>query len=82
MPNLIKETCKALGITQKELAEKMGVAEGTVNRWASKPDEITEQAQKTLQLLLENNSLKANAGKVKTLFNLIEEIKNTQNDSF
>lgn len=32
--NLIKKTCKELGLTQKELAEQMGVAENTISQWA------------------------------------------------
>jgi transcriptional regulator with XRE-family HTH domain len=33
--NLVKKTCRELGITQKELAEKLGVNDGTVRNWAS-----------------------------------------------
>jgi len=41
--NLVKKTCKELGITQKELAEKLGVSQTTVMRWGQKtPDKITE----------------------------------------
>lgn len=32
--NLIKKTCKELGLTQKELAEEMGIAENTISQWA------------------------------------------------
>jgi len=32
--NLVKKTCKELGITQKELAEKMGVTPHTVSEWS------------------------------------------------
>jgi predicted transcriptional regulator len=31
--NLVKKTCKELGITQKELAEKIGVSPHTITRW-------------------------------------------------
>ena len=31
--NLVKKTCKELGITQKELAEKIGVTPHTITRW-------------------------------------------------
>jgi len=34
--NLVKRTCKELGITQKELAEKIGVSNSTIFRWISK----------------------------------------------
>jgi len=32
--NLVKKTCKELGITQKELAEKIGVTPHTITRWS------------------------------------------------
>lgn len=32
--NIVKATCKKLGITQKQLAEDMGVAENTVSQWS------------------------------------------------
>lgn len=32
--NLIKKTCKELGLTQKELAEQMGIAENTISQWS------------------------------------------------
>ncbi len=32
--NLIKKTCKELGLTQKELAAQMGIAENTISQWA------------------------------------------------
>jgi DNA-binding XRE family transcriptional regulator len=32
--NLVKRTCKELGITQKELAEIMGVTPHTVTNWS------------------------------------------------
>jgi transcriptional regulator with XRE-family HTH domain len=32
--NLVKKTCKELGITQKELAKRIGVSERTISTWA------------------------------------------------
>jgi DNA-binding XRE family transcriptional regulator len=32
--NLVKKTCKELGITQKELAEKIGVTQHTITNWS------------------------------------------------
>ena len=31
--NLVKKTCEELGITQKELAKKIGVSPHTITRW-------------------------------------------------
>jgi transcriptional regulator with XRE-family HTH domain len=50
--NLVKKTCRELGITQKELAEKMGVHDVTVRNWSSK-GEIPEYFINHLNLLIE-----------------------------
>ncbi|EJF07625.1 putative transcriptional regulator [Thiovulum sp. ES] len=34
--NLVKKTCRELGITQKELAEKIGVNPKTISNWQTK----------------------------------------------
>lgn len=73
--NIVKLTCKELGITQKELAERMNVSEGTVNRWSSKPDEIPPQSTKMFDLLIENQILKSKTEKINTIFTLIKEIQ-------
>ncbi len=81
MKNMVKYVCSELNITQKTLAEEIGVSEGTVNRWSAKPDELPLQIQKTLNLLLENVQLKSNQEKLQKALALIEEVKNTQNIS-
>ena len=75
--NIVKQTCKELGITQKELAEMIGVSEGTVNRWSANPNTIPDQTIKTLDILLENKRLKEKEIKIATIFKLIEELKNS-----
>jgi transcriptional regulator with XRE-family HTH domain len=32
--NLVKKTCRELGITQKELAERLEVSQNTISNWA------------------------------------------------
>ncbi len=81
MKNIVKYVCAELNITQKALSEEIGVSEGTVNRWSAKPDEIPLQTQKTLKLLLENEQLKQNQQKLQTALSLLEEVKNSQNNS-
>jgi transcriptional regulator with XRE-family HTH domain len=49
--NLVKKTCKELGITQKELAEKIGVSKNTVSDWANNKTPISKLVQTTLNLL-------------------------------
>jgi DNA-binding transcriptional regulator YiaG len=74
--NIVKKTCKELGITQKELAELMGVSEGTVNRWSANPSELTIQATKMLALLVENHQLKQQQQDFKTFFDLFKKLQN------
>ncbi len=45
--NLVKKTCRELGITQKELAEKIGVAPYTISRWAN------GEIDKTIEVFLD-----------------------------
>jgi len=45
--NLVKKTCKELGVTQKELAEMLEVTETTIMRWGKK------RLDKVTQILLE-----------------------------
>lgn len=81
MKNIVKYVCNELDITQKALAEEIGVSEGTVNRWSAKPEDIPLQTQKTLKILLENAQLKENQEKIQKAISLLEEVKNTQNIS-
>jgi len=55
MENIVKKTCEKLGITQKELAEKIGVNEGTVRNWSSKGNP-PEWAIRFMKLLLEKEN--------------------------
>ena len=55
--NIVKKTCKELGITQKELAERLEVSKPSVDRWAS-TGEIPDSSKKLINFLLENENLK------------------------
>jgi predicted transcriptional regulator len=55
--NLVKKTCRELGITQKELAEKTKFSETVISRW-SKGSKISESAKNHFNLLRENSKLK------------------------
>ncbi len=50
--NLVKKTCRELGITQKELAEKLGVNKNTVSDWANSHTQISTLVSTTLNLLI------------------------------
>jgi DNA-binding XRE family transcriptional regulator len=50
--NLVKKTCRELGITQKELAEKIGVNPKTISDWTVGRLQITPATRKLLNLLV------------------------------
>ncbi len=50
--NIVKETAKELGMTYKELAEEIGLSEGSIKRLAS-AKEVNDQVVKSLELLKE-----------------------------
>jgi predicted transcriptional regulator len=49
--NLVKKTCRELGITQKELAERIGLSANSIKRIATS-ETITNQVKKAIELLL------------------------------
>ena len=49
--NIVKSTCKELGLTYKELGEKIGYKPDTINKAAS-TDKISEQLNKAIELYL------------------------------
>jgi transcriptional regulator with XRE-family HTH domain len=75
--NLVKKTCRKLGITQKELARQMGVSDSTVRHWNSNND-FPDMAKNFMQLILENSELKNKFKKVENFLFLIDELKGVQ----
>ncbi|QCD44675.1 helix-turn-helix domain-containing protein [Campylobacter mucosalis] len=76
MDNIVKKVCKELGITQKELAERMSVHPNMPAKWSS-GDEPSAMAVKFMELLLEHEKIKSKLDKFKTAFALIDEAKNS-----
>ena len=66
MENIVKKTCKELGITQKELAERIGVSETTVTNWARGATPIPEWGTKICILLKKEQNLN-------TIINVIKQ---------
>lgn len=64
--NLIKATCKELGLTYKQLGEAIGLSEGSIKRLATS-DEINTQAVKSCEMLLEIKNLKEQLSNTETL---------------
>jgi transcriptional regulator with XRE-family HTH domain len=56
--NAVKRACKELGITQKELAERLGTSENTISQWARGSTAIPEWAKKFIDALLEIDNIK------------------------
>ncbi len=72
--NIVKKVCRELGITQRELAELMGVNDGTPAQWSSKGN-IPEMAEKFMMCLVENKVLKEKVDKIETALKLLDELK-------
>ncbi|EJF05919.1 putative transcriptional regulator [Thiovulum sp. ES] len=49
--NLVKKTCRELGITQKELAEMMGISRQSVNNWANNRTDPPKIFSRLIELL-------------------------------
>lgn len=69
--NIVKNACKELGITQKELSDKLGASEGTVRNWSSS-NELPQWAMNFIELLKENQKNKEIADTVKKLINMVK----------
>ncbi len=55
--NIIKLTCKELGMTYRQLGEAVGYSEGAIKTAAS-TDSFSEPLKKAIELYLENLKLK------------------------
>jgi transcriptional regulator with XRE-family HTH domain len=53
--NLVKKTCKELGITQKELAEITKIDRGNLSRWNLNKRKIPEYIEEYLKALTKLN---------------------------
>ncbi len=72
--NIVKKTCKELGVTQKELAEIMGVNAGTPAQWSSKGD-IPNMAKKFMIVLIEDKKYKEQLISIEKSFKILNNIK-------
>ncbi|MBR8464427.1 helix-turn-helix transcriptional regulator [Campylobacter sp. faydin G-24] len=73
--NIVKRVCSELGITQRELAERLGLHITAVQKWVANADDLPLQTQKVLELVLENHHLKSKVEKIDKILNLIDELK-------
>lgn len=72
--NIVKKVCKELGITQRELAERLGVHITAVQKWVANANELPLQTQKVLELVLENHRLKTKVDKIEKIISLFNEL--------
>jgi len=56
--NIVKKTCRELGITQKELAEMIGVSRVTINDWANHKTPIPQWGDNLIYYLQETIKLR------------------------
>lgn len=68
--NIVKLTCKELGITQKELAERLDVSPASISDWAN--GNIPKMAELALNQILEIKELKEKLEKVKEFKTLLD----------
>ena len=72
--NIVKRVCKELGITQRELADRMGVHQNMPAKWSS-GDEPSQMAINFMELLINHEKTKRQLDKFKQGFALIDEAK-------
>ncbi len=70
--NIVKATCRELGITQKELGDMLDVPQPTVARWAN--GDIPKMAKMALQLMTENRNLKTKLDTIRKARDLINTL--------
>lgn len=73
--NIVKKVCKELGLTYRELGEKIGIKEGTINKIAS-TGEVSEPIQKAIELYLETIELNKELREYKEFKNFIKKMAN------
>lgn len=71
--NIIKQTCKELNLTYKQLGEAIGYGEEAISK-ASRTSNISTTMNKALELYLENLELKNRLKTLDTLSNIIKEL--------
>lgn len=70
--NIVKRVCAELGITQRELAEKIGMSEGGLNVAVSN-NKISKMTEAAVNLVLEVETLKKELSKYENLKNALKD---------
>jgi len=72
MDNIVKRVCKELNITQKELAERLGVKPSAVSNWVN--GDIPSIAKIALEQMLKINKLESQLNKLKDFKALLNDL--------
>jgi DNA-binding XRE family transcriptional regulator len=64
--NIVKRVCKELGLTYKQLGEKIGVSEATLKSVVS-TNKVSLQIQKAIELYIETEDLKKELKEIEQL---------------
>lgn len=70
--NIVKETAKALGMTQKELAERIGVKPSAISNWAN--GDIPKIAELALKQMIEIKELQEKVEKLSEFKRLLDSL--------
>jgi len=71
--NIVKKTCKELGLTYKQLGDIIGYTDETISK-ASRSDNISNAMSKSIELFLENIELKNRLKLLDDLSNIIKTL--------
>lgn len=72
--NIVKNVCKELGFTYKQLGEAIGYSEGAI-KTAVSTDKVSEPMQKAIELYLKNLELQKELEQFKQFKDFIKSIK-------
>lgn len=70
--NIVKRVCKELGITQRELAERIGMSADSLRTLSAK-GQISKMTEAAVKLVAEVESLKKDLEKYENLRNAIKD---------
>jgi transcriptional regulator with XRE-family HTH domain len=70
--NLIKETCKELGLTYKELGEKIGYSEANLKNSVSR-NQVSKQLETSIHLYLKTIELQKEIDNTKSFKNSLRD---------
>ena len=78
MKNIVKQTAKELGMTQKQLAEYIGVSEETVSKWSRGVIETPKWALKMFELLKNEQKYKDLEINLDKIIDIANSLKTTK----